>query len=604
MKVAVTWGRAVGLGVAAALVGFGLGRSGAPDSVGGQDMPIPAEAIAIPATPPSSPSLPAVTAPPLPVPESTDASGLADFIKDLEARGISRDLAQWLAIREALRLDRPGSFAFAQAEGAGSVWAVAVAMVDPVGGFEAVRTLKGPTIYAAMDVANATAGFFATLGRTDPELGWDLIGKLAPLEAQSVVGPFFESWAALAPSAAREGAAGIDSKIMRHIAHWGIFREWGRRDRPGLLRWAEGQDRRTQQTAWQSTWEFGGIREPEALLELTGASSHQPDFGMVSQIADALAERGVGVLPIVQRLPDGPTRTMAMRSLGRNLTQSNPAAALEIARLLDPEERSEFLDVFALREIAKIAPAEAAAYATEGDYPTYGGVADVVQTWSEADAPAAFAWTLANLRGGDREQAIEATLRNWAEADPARAVDALDRLPPGERARALTPALMAWASEDPRAALGYAQDLEPLARTRAVNGALQGWASTDPVGAAEQLDALPVDGMGGAYDLVAWRWSDRAPLETAKWAETIPSSEMSGRVVDKILRKWGVQDASAASNYVSELAPGPYRDQAAAGLVRSIRDLDPASAEKWAETVGKRELRERLLRELKERENR
>lgn len=534
--------------------------------------------------------------PELPEASFVDQAGMDEFIAGLRSQGISEDLAKWLAISGRMRTDLPASLELAVAADVGMEWAVAVALQDPEGGFELVRGMKGPVSFSASGMNGPLTPFFQTLARTNPKLGLSLLERLSVIEAGPAANAFFESWASVSPDGAINATTELGSKSLREHAQMGLFKEWGSRDRREMIAWASAQDQKTMERAFRSLYDAGGVSDPEGLLNLVQEFSTGGDFLPVSRIATELATKGADGWGPISELPPGRIRNTAIWSFSSRMSEANPEAFWQLAQTVSEADRKRLLGGFATRQLAKIAPAEIAAIARDGNEHSHVGVAEIVSIWAGSDSAAAFDWSVTNLAGAEQTEALEGALRGWVKTDPSGAVEVLNGLEPGKRARLLPDVLSSWGASDPQAALKFADDLAPAERARATEGVVKGWAYTDAAAAAAALVDLPPQGLGSAYDTVAWRLADSAPGEAMGWAESIADDGMRNRVVGKVTESWAEKDAAGASESIGNLEPGPFRDRAVEGLVRAISGLDPASAQVWAKSIGSEDLREKMLK--------
>jgi len=589
------------LAVAAGLAGYAAGRlqgrgesspAAARENAGASSggPAIPAQSGGVP-----SPAQPA--RPPFALPEAgfSDRAGLDAFVAGLRKSGLSESLAKWLAISMKVRTDLAGSFELAKEADLEREWAVAVAVSDPAGGFELVRTLRGGLLYGPFGGGGAQQSFYGTLGRTNPALGMELLGRLSPYEALSLAPALFASWAEVSHDAALSAASHIEPGNVRESALLGLFREWGERDRRGMLAWAAAQNPQMGKIAFRSQLELSGTRNPQEILELAREFPDAVDPQTVANIAGYLVGQGAEGWKSIGDFPEGPLRDGMVSSFANRMSEANPQGAWALAQSLPPQDRAKFLDLFAIRELAKVAPAEIAEAVRDGDYPEFSS-SDVISEWANTDPRAAFAWSVHNLSGQRMASSMAAALSGWAKSDPSAAVAAIDGLAPGMRAKLLPEMLSAWGGSDPKAALAFTNDLPEIDRRRGAAGVINGWAFTDPLAAAQALGTVPPEGMESAYDTVSWRLADKDPGGAAQWALSIQNAGMRNRAASRVTQSWGEKDAAGASEFLTTLEPGDLRDHAAAGFIKSIRDLDPATAAAWASAIGQPEMRTNNLR--------
>jgi hypothetical protein len=522
---------------------------------------------------------------------------LENYVADLQKSGLSEGLAKWLAISESLRaVDLPTSFRLAKEANLENEWAVAAALADPKGGLPLVRTLRGGLLFAGFGDNSAASLFFQTLGRTDPALGLEFLGKMPAFEAQCLVSSLFKSWAETSPDAAMAAASGIKAKAVRDRALTGLFQQWGTRDRHGMLEWATAQGPAMGKLAFRSQLEFSNMQNPEEVLALAQEFPTAVDANTLTNVAGRLVPKGADGWKSIAEFPAGPLRDGMISWFANRFADADPEAAWALAKSLPPEDRAKFLDWTAIRTLAKVAPAEIAQIVRDGNYSDISGIRDVISVWSQKDPQSAFTWSAGNLTGTHLTDSLSSALGGWAKSDAGAAVQALNGLTPGLRAKLLPGLLSAWGGSDPQAALTFTRELPPVERAHATEGLFKGWAFSDPAAAAKALPTPPAPGMAAAYDQVAWRLADKDPAAAMDWAEQIGEPAMASRVAGKVTESWGEKDAAAASERLAALRPGKFRDSAVSGFVESIRDLDPASAASWANSIGDPRMRQTNLR--------
>jgi|GEM_PF-1775948 len=533
---------------------------------------------------------------PLPPADFSDRAGLDAYVASLQKSGLSEGLAKWLAISESLRVvDLPTSFRLAKEANLENEWAVAAALADPTGGLALVRTLRGGLLFEGFGDNGAPCLFFQTLGRTDPALGLEFLGKMPAFEAQCLVSSLFKSWAETSPDAAMAAASGIKAKNVRERALTGLFQQWGTRDRHGMLEWATAQSPAMGKLAFRSQLEFSNMQNLEEVLALAQEFPTAVDGNTLTNVAGQLVPKGAEGWKPIAEFPAGRLRDGMISWFANRFADADPEAAWALAKSLPPEDRAKFLDWTAIRTLAKVAPAEIAQIVRDGNYSDISGIRDVISVWSQKDPQAAFAWSAGNLTGAHLTDSLGAALHGWAKSDAGAAVQALNGLTPGLRAKLLPEMLSAWGGSDPQAALTFARDLPPIERARATEGLFKGWAFSDPTAAAKALLTPPAPGMAAAYDQVAWRLADKNPAAAMDWAEQIGDPGMANRVAAKVTESWGQKDAAAVSDRLAALQPGKFRDNAVAGFIESIRELDTPTAASWAASIQAPDLQKSKL---------
>jgi hypothetical protein len=151
----------------------------------------------------------------------------------------------------------------------------------------------------------------------------------------------------------------------------------------------------------------------------------------VRNLRERAAQDPASALAAAASLPEGIERTQALTAVCLGAAETDPEAALEIARALDPTG-------------------------------AVGAVGDaIVQHWAANDAGAALAWTDRLAAGAERDACLADVIAGEAPANPSAAAQlAMQELPAGElRHAALLGAAHDWARQDPVAAAGWIERL-------------------------------------------------------------------------------------------------------------------------------------------------
>ncbi len=579
----------VGIVLCCGLLGFALARqfSGGPPQA--QLAPM----NEAPLRPDSS--VTTVTTARVEIPESDfqDAAGFRTYVERLEALGLTKDFSRWLALASLASRDFRASFDFAIEEDLLNLWSSGAAMADPEAAAELIQTLP------PAKASRAAREFFTILGRTNPEAGLRLMLSLpiAVITAGDAAFPFFASWAQNAPIAAAEAALTIESATLRDRALGGAFHNWGPRDRTAMMAWAAAQNPQVGRTAFFSMYEGTVMTDPAEVFALAAKYPDLVHNAVIFDLAGSLATMGDEGWQIANALPAGAMRNEILQRYGGALAQSDPARAWELAKTMEPRDRRYFLQL-AASGLAKADPAGVAELAAKGELGPSYQFRSVMQTWSETDPAAAFAWAHRQPGSRSRLDALTTIVRQWSESDPMSAVSALDQLTPEARARVLPNLAAGYGKVSPPSALAWAKNLRPIERSRAMESIFEGWADVDPSAAAAELLTVPADGLDSAITSVASGLANKDPGAALKWSGQLGPTNAQNSAARAAANVWGRNDAETASDYLTELPTGDFRDYAVRGFTASITTLDPGTAAAWAKSIGRKELRTEALTDV------
>ncbi len=201
------------------------------------------------------------------------------------------------------------------------------------------------------------------------------------------------------------------------------------------------------------------------------------------------------------------------------------------------------------------------------------------------------------------DDAREKTLEEWAETDPAGAIEfAHTKLQGDRRAQAVSAILAIWGKNDPAAAWAWVSTNDPTA-THHFDTLLEVFGKNSPAVAARFVNefvqthpetALEVNlaallGITYTGDFTAARAfvDNNASL----------TPEVRGNLNNFIAGQWARYAPEDAAAWTMSLPAGPQRDQALIGLGESWAGADPAGAAKFAEALPAGEPRQLALRQ-------
>ena len=310
---------------------------------------------------------------------------------------------------------------------------------DPQGVFELALQLPAGRAARLLCVESLKA-----MAAKDGPSAWQSASRCAPGALQreamkSVLG----AWATHDPASAAQAAATIPDAspdIFTEIAG-----QWARRDAPGAIRWVEGLNAEFRQPAMQ---------EAVSYAMNTGAE------------ATGLAQ-GHALMKACQ---DAESRATIASTVAAEMVLIDPRKAFDWAASLENTDRAEALRG-AVRAAAPSSPELAASQLTSVLASTPRGSIDpsivsecvttVARSLAETNAEAAIAWA-GNLPAECRDEASSTVLTAWAEQDPVRAADWLNRQPESATKHHAALAYAARIADlDPDGALAWAQGCPP-----------------------------------------------------------------------------------------------------------------------------------------------
>jgi len=270
-------------------------------------------------------------------------------------------------------------------------------------------------------------------------------------------------------------------------------------------------------------------------------------------------------------LPPGHVKALGNSVLFAALAEIDPQASLELAGSLgDPTQNQQ--------------------------------VAATLRRWAEQDPAAALKYSLTKASSADRYEMLSAlgAAMPLQAFEEAAAAAVLSR---EQREQLMKNALTRHYITDVEAGLKAAQELkEPAVRRAVVKELVSQQALNDSEKAARLLASLPPADREPALEGLAWALveaGDRPqPAQAAQWIEQLPDGEAKTSLLKRLGARWGHVDGASASQWLTEQTPGPQRDVVIGEFVRTVFRTDPEAALAWSAGLSDQAKRQRRLDEL------
>jgi hypothetical protein len=153
-----------------------------------------------------------------------------------------------------------------------------------------------------------------------------------------------------------------------------------------------------------------------------------------------------------------------------------------------------------------------------------------------------------------QEDWLSAGFRNWAQQQPAQALQALDAITdPDLRDSVFRAIAQGWSGAEPSTLAAYALALPDDQRDYALNQSMFKWSQQDPVGLATWLVNVspgPNYDSGAFFLLTENNAVTLGPATAMSWVQSIGDPSLQHSSFDRVLRQWTQADPSAARNYV------------------------------------------------------
>jgi hypothetical protein len=256
------------------------------------------------------------------------------------------------------------------------------------------------------------------------------------------------------------------------------------------------------------------------------------------------------------------------------------------------------------------------------------GMLEVVALWAADDSESALLWLESNAQGLARLETLNNGVELWAERNPSEAARWIDGMAnDGSKASAAKSLAAKWVKSEPNAAAEWVSGLPngPI-RDDAMLALAESWIQTDATAASiwafseaefngnyellretirEFSKQSPTEAEAFVRDMAGAPHADKAltalvigraqndPSATAQWLTKMSPEDplYTPTLTKELMQVWAESDSIAASEWLSQQAPGTQRDAAIQGFSQSIQDFEPEAAATWANAINAPEQR-------------
>jgi hypothetical protein len=223
-------------------------------------------------------------------------------------------------------------------------------------------------------------------------------------------------------------------------------------------------------------------------------------------------------------------------------------------------------------------------------------IASLGNAYARQDVDAAHRW-LETLDAAEQTIAGPAILAGWTAKDPRKAAEFV--LAKGvAKENDLQSIVGAWAASSPEDALKWVSanfQNNKATGKKLTQEVVQQWGTFNPKGAADFVSRLE-SGSDKAHmlKLVTSNWLGRDPVDAGNFLTSLDWQD-SVEAVELLVTGWTTLDSKAASEWVVGLDQGPFFDMASASLAKTVMDVDPHNAAKWASAISETNVRRDTL---------
>jgi hypothetical protein len=491
----------------------------------------------------------------------------------------------------------------------------------------------GDSRQAADRIAGALSGAEADQFRSawlERRAAIDPLGALREAEALSDVPQRNQAIRAVARVLVADDPAGALSQAFSlsgdaaQLFKNAVSDEWGRLDPVGFLSYVESGA--ADPAVVSSGFRWIVAADPTMALDI---AERLPRPAGSSVLMNALYEIAVidpeGALARAEVMPTGQERDMMVQTVASRYAMSDPEAAFEWAKALDPpqpdvmssvvqgivqtdfELAAEILSdpppgvdtrlIASMIGVVGTRDSDQAAKAADGllrqDAPlARETLSTLVSSWMRRDEEAAFDWVLDNAAELDSRMLGQAA-QTIARRDPRLAASYVDRLPVELQASWIAQVAAPYAAYDANGAVAWiAQYQGTEAYEPAYRQMLMQLAQNDPVTAASMLRQASADVQLGAAQRVAMAYAQQDPRAAARWANDLADPRARAAAVEPVISAWSRNDLSAARSWTLDQREGQTRDRALSALVTSMAangDYEPELLDEFSSDLERQQ---------------
>ncbi|HEU0009647.1 MAG TPA: hypothetical protein VFT34_07520 [Verrucomicrobiae bacterium] len=349
-----------------------------------------------------------------------------------------------------------------------------------------------------------------------------------------------------------------------------LFLEWARRDPDAAISALQGTNDLGTREAWRMN--VAGYlveKDPERGLRALsewGIDNFAPRMTGVTKWAAASPRHAAEV---VLAHPAGYTSELAIETIGKGWSRTDPAGAMEFA-CARPGSLASSLASTVLKSWAGRDIQQAAAWLAEADVTIRRRLSPAfVEAWAKVDPNNALAWCESNLTGSSLAQTLGSIVNSVAQSNLMAAAEFVTsmKLSPARAEAAAAVAknwFPAWRSGKPAPtdALTWLAGLDPASTRRALEQVQWKWSNGDPKSMAEFLATIESDKVPRSADLnVARSLTRQSPPEAFVWASRLPT-DRSLAASREAFAEWRHSQPELAKKWLNDLPPSDPRRKA------------------------------------------
>ena len=341
--------------------------------------------------------------------------------------------------------------------------------------------------------------------------------------------------------------------------------------------------------------------DPEAALAFAKDSPSKTFRTMAyASIFGVLAERNPEeAIRKAKDLGDGMETVNALMAACWATSRTDPREALRLFG--EMKELPDHVKMSTIQELAKIAPAEAAAALgkiSPMQRDNFWNSEGVFSTWAAADPDAVMAWAATATDLDLRNSALKAVCRRMAADDPEGALKKVDTMPAHLRSELIAGVMASWADRDINGAIEAASKMtKPAEREQAMAAIVNQLDFMAPKDASKVILAMPKgNARTSALEQLGYGLSWQSPSDKEAILAQFEGVERS-KIASMVAGSLIAEDADAAIKMFSTIPATQRDDQSFSQFAWALSLHNPEEALKFSTTLASASERSQVVRQ-------
>ena len=465
----------------------------------------------------------------------------------------------------------------------------AVGKNNPSAGLAMAQALENPSLREHM-----TSSALQTLAKSDPARAFDMALRSAERGDQSAFYSVLSQWVREDPAGAQRAVANLQGELGDQ-ARLSVVQGLTEKDPEAAWNYALRLPPSTERYAYWDprtrVIDLWSKKNPQNAIEaaLTIDDQEIRNRAVASAIDNWASADFAAALAYVSNINDAGLRGSALLELSRN-RGADPATMFEVLLEQSPAGNN-FGNALSglMSRWAKINPREAAAAILQ--LPAGDAMGDasrsLAEQWAGAtsDKTEVLAWAQQLPPGNARDQALKAVFRTWSARDAGGAQAAWSTLAEQDREQMLSALTQGWSRTQPAEATRWAATLgNQPGSSEALNRALTAWTQSSPQEAAAFVQSTPEDRRSILTSYLINEWYSADPFAAAEWLKRQPAGPAKDSGISSISMQIAGENPETALAWAKSMTSQDSRVEQEKSILRRWMRNDPTQAAAWIRT--------------------